>query len=387
MKRFPLAIVLALAGAVLVADETTEVYRRIYLEAEGLQQKYAAILDIARLGDRDTAPILSDALDELLRDQANYSAASDKELVARSARTLAAALGDYKYAEAAPSLWTAVEQLADPMARAEALVALGKTRSLDYAERISLLLESLNLKPTADADSGEKLAYGAILALEKLKAPRGFAPVFFAADGWYSPRVRQQAERSLPNIAEDPTDAIKAILGSETPPRMVKALKAEVASKAKVERKAEAALLALSLGHQKVGRDKAEAQTLSELRKLALRSLIAYKAKGDEPVPACEASYENGLDDEERLLGLQALGANGSDAAAKALSDIILKLNDEQRLGLGSEARNRMAKAAIENAGATGNKVAKPALILVANNDKWSGGIIAAAKSAQAAIK
>ncbi len=387
MKRHALiAFLIALAAAGLGADEMTEVYRRIYLEAEGLRQKQAAVLDLVRLGDRETAPVLAEALGKLLADEANYTAASEKELLGRMARDLAAALGDYKYAEAAPLLWAAVEQLDDPLARSEALIALGKTRSLAYAERVALLLESLNLQPTPDADSGEKLAFGAILALEKFRDGRGFAPVFFASEGWYSQRVRQQAERSLPNIAEDPTDQIVALLAAETPARMVRAFKAEIASKAPVPRKSEAALQALRMGHLRSGRDKAESLALLELRKLALRSLVAYKAAGPGPVEGCAASYAAGYDDEERLLALQALGANGGDEAAAVLRDVILKLNDEQRAGLGSEARNRMAKAAIENAAASKNRIVKPALLLVANNDKWSGGIISAAKAAQAAI-
>jgi HEAT repeat protein len=387
MKRIvPALFLLLFAGRALAADEITEVYRRIYMEAEGLQQKSSAILDLVRLEDRETAPILAEALAELLQAQANYASPSEKELFARTVRVVAIALGDYKYDDAAPSLWTAIEQVPDSLAKAEALIAIGKIRALDYAERIALLLRDLNLKPTADVDAGEKLAYGAILSLEKLRDPRGFSPVFFATDAWYSQRIKQQAERSLPNIAEDPTDSIVEILGTETPARMYKALRAEIASKAPLERKAGAALLALNLGHQKMARDKVDERLYGDLRKLALRSLVSYKASGPEPVDSCLASYEKGFDDEERLLGLQALGANGSDPAARGLRDILLKLNDQQRSGLGDENRNRMAKAAIENAALSKNRLVKPVLLLIANNDKWSGGIISAAKAAQAAI-
>ena len=401
MKRFLPIIVLSLAGAVLFADETTEVYKRIYLEAESLQQKYSAILDLARLEDRDAAPVLADALSDLIREQERYRAGTERELYARTVRIVAAALGEAKYDEAAASLWDVVEQVPDALARSEALVALGKLRALPYAERIALLLRDLDLKPTEDADAGEKVAYGAILALEKmpwlcpeadlalerLKDPRGFAPVFFAIDGWYSLRVRQQAERSLPNIAADPTDAIKGILAVETPDRMVRAMKAEAASGAAKDRKAEAALLALGIGHARSGRDKAEAQALGQLRKLALRALVANEARGPDFVPACVASYEKGVDDEERLLGLQALGVNGTDPAAQALGDVLLKLDSEQRAGLGSESRDRMAKAAIENAALARNKLARTALLLIASNDAWSGGVILAAKKAEEALK
>jgi len=376
------AVLLALAAGSAFSGEEAEVYRRIYLEAEGLSQKYAAAQNLVRLDDRSTAPVLAEALEELLRTQNSYKDASEKELYARTVRMLAAALGDYKHEESAAFLWDVVEEVSEPLAKAEALVALGKMRALAYAERISLMLRDLNMGPTADRDSGEKVAYGCVVALEKLKDPRGFPPVFYAADGWYSQRVRQQAERALPNILADPTDAIKELLRLESPERKVLALRLNASSRASVERKTEAAALALALGHEKAARDKAEARVMADLRKLALRSLVAYKARGAEAVPATAASYENGYDIEERLLALAALGANGGDAAATALRDVILKLDREQKAGVADETRNRLAKAAIENAGASKNRILRPALVAVASNDKWSGGIILAAQNA-----
>ncbi len=377
------ALVLSLIPALSVfAGEEAEVYRRIYLEAEGLSQKYVAAQNLIRLQDRSTAPVLTEALEELLRTQNNYRSASEQELYSRAVRELAAALGDYKHDEAAPFLWDVVQQVPEPLARAEALMALGKMRALAYAERISLLLRDLNMGPIADRDAGEKVAFGAVIALEKLKDPRGFSPVFYASDGWYSLRVRQQAARALPNIVTDPTDAIIELIRLESPERKLLALRLNADSKAPLERKVAAASYALDLGHEKAPKDKAEAKVFSELRKLALRSLVAWKAKGPDTVPAARASYDNGFDLEERLLALAALGVNGGDEAAFVLRDIILTLDREQKAGVTDETRNRLAKAAIENAAIAKNRALRPALISVASNDKWSGGIILAAQNA-----
>jgi hypothetical protein len=388
MKRIAsIVLVLALGVVFGFADETTEIYKILYQQAEGLPQKYAAALNLVGLNDKSTAPVLASALDELIATQKNYQAGVDQELYAQTVRLLCQALGDYKYEASASSLWTVAQDVADPLAEAEAIMALGKIRDLDYAERIALKLRDLNFQPTADRDAGEKVAYGCIVALDKLKDSRGFSPVFFAADAWYSQRVRQQAAQSLPNIADDPTDAIKAILGSESPDRQLRALMAETASKAKSDRKIEAAILALNLGHLKVPHDKSEAKTLSDLRKLALRSFIAYKATGADPVDGCSSSYANGLDDEERLFALAALGVNGSDPAASALRDILLKLNEDQQAGVTDETRNRMAKAAIDAASSSKNKLVKPALVAISIDEKWSGGVIAAAQVALKAMQ
>jgi hypothetical protein len=388
MKRAFAIFLMAFAVAALgFADETAEIYQMLYKQAEGLPQKCAAVSSLVSLDDKSTAPILAAALEELLLKGQSYSSPGDQELYGRAVRLLSQALGDYKYTPAASDLWEVSQSVSDVLAQAEAIISLGKLRSLEYAERIALKLRDLNLKPTEDRDSGEKLAYACVISLDKLKDPRGFSPVFFAIDSWYSLRVRQQAIDALPRIADDPTDSIKEILGVESPERKLRALQAETASKAAPQRKVEAAVLALNLGHLKIPRDKAEGKTLADLRKLALRSLIAYKAAGPDPVDGCASSFAKGLDDEEKLLALSALGTNGSDPAASVLRDVIMKMNDDQRAGLSDDTRNRLAKAAMENAGLTKNKLLKPALLAVTFNDKWSGGILLAAQTALKAMQ
>ncbi len=387
MKRlFAIAILTISAVVACFADETTEVYQMLFQQAEGLPQKYAAALNLVGLNDKATAPILAQALQELLSKQQSYSSPDDQELYGRTVRILASALGEYKDGDAASILWQAAQQVPDPLARAEAIMALGKMRALDYVERIALMLRDLNFQPTQDRDAGEKLAYACVVALDKFKDSRGFSPVFFATDAWYSLRVRQEAESALPGIADDPTDPIKAIIGVEPPDRELRALRAEADSKAPDSRKVETAVLALDIGHQKVPRDKEAAKLYSDLRKYALRVLVAYKANGPDSVDGCVASYARGFDDEERLLALSALGVNGSDPAASALRDIIVKLDNDRKAGISDETSERMAKAAIENCAVAKNKITRPALLAVTFDDNWSGGIILAAQAALKAM-
>jgi HEAT repeat protein len=388
MKRIiSVALVLALGVMIDVADETTEVYKVLYQQAQGLPQKYAAILNIVGLNDKNTAPVLASALEELLLTQDAYSATIDQELYGKTITLLCKALGDYKDDAAAASLWTTVQDVPDPLAKAEALISIGKLRDRDYAERIALKLRDLNFKPTEDTDAGEKIACGCIVSLGKLKDVRGFSPVFFATDAWYSQRVRQQASESLSSIVDDPTDAIEAIIKSEPAERQLRALTAETHSRATNQRKIDTAVLALNLGHLKIANDKAEAKSLCDLRKLALCSFIAYKATGADPVDGCLSSYTKGFDDEEKLLGLAALGINGSDSAATVLRDILLNLNNDQQSGIADETRNRLAKAGIDASAVSKNKIVKPVLVAISINEKWSGGIIAAAQTAIKALQ
>lgn len=384
MKRFMCLVlaIMAMAAPLAFASEETEVYRQIYKDAGSLQQKYSAVLNLVGLGDRSVAPILSDALADLLQRQSSYAAGTDKEIFADMVKVLCKALGDYKYDDAATSLWAVVQQLRDPLARAEALIALGKIHATDYVDRIALMLRDLDIAPGPDKLADEQVAYGCILALEKFRDVRGFMPVFYATDAWYTQRVRQQAERSLANIAADPTDPIMELIRTETAPRKLLALNYNASSKAPVERKVEAALLALRVAESSGPRDKAEAKALSEVRKLALRSLIAFKSTKAEGVPLAVFAYSNGFDDEERLLALQSLGVNATDAAATALRDIILKLDADQKAGITDDTRNRMVKAAIENGALTKNHILWAALVAVSSNERWSGGILLAAQTA-----
>lgn len=383
-----LALAAAIGAPALAADEMAEVYRQIYLESVSLQDKYVAAQNMIALDDRGVAPILSEALEELLRTQGNYKEASERALFGQTIRLLAGALGQFKHTESAAFLWDAVQQVNDPVAQAEALIALGRMRALDYSERISLMLRNLNFAPTADTDSGEKLAFGCIVALDKLKDIGGYSPVFFASDGWYSQRVKQQALRSLPNIAPDPTEPVKELITNEEVPRKIKALQLELGSQATDARKVEIATMALVLGHLKSDANKvAEAKAFGDFRKIALRALMALKATNPDAVDAEYKSVVNGYDDEERLLGLQALGVNGSDAAATAIDGYLRKINDEVKSGLSDEVRLRYGEAAVNAAAATKSPIVRPVLVMVANNQKWSNRVLYAAQAALKVLK
>ncbi|HUX36619.1 MAG TPA: hypothetical protein VMV44_01835 [Rectinemataceae bacterium] len=390
MKRLSslalLVLIAVTAGSpALFADEMTEVYRQIYQQSASLQDKYNAIQNLIALDDRSVAPILSEALSDLILTQASYKSFVDKPLYGRTVQLVAAGIGKYKAADAAHSLWDVVQQVDDPLAQSEALMALGQIRALDYAERISKMLSDLNLAPTADPDKGEKLAFGCIVALDKLKDLRGFAPVFFASDGWYSQRTRQLALKALPNITDDPTDPVTAIITNETATRKSLALKLELGSAAPPDRKAVTAILALGIGHLQSNANSPEvARNFGDFRKIALRGLIQLGVKDPAAVDAERKSYDNGYDSEEQLLGLQALGVNGGDAAATALSSILKRLNDEVGSGLLDAGRQRMARAAIAAATATKNPIVRPVLYLIANNNQWSDSVM---NDASAALK
>lgn len=377
-----LAALVGLAASVAAADEMMFIYRRIYQQAETFRQKEAAALAVASRDDPGTAAVLEYILDDLLKSGPEVAQGSqDRQIWNGLVRTIVGALGKARYIEAAPLAWDAYNQSENPLTRAEALIALGNMRALEYAERISLILRNLNFEPVQDREAGEKVAFGAILALEKLRDPVGFAPVFFASEGWYTRRIRDQALRSLPLLAEDPTEPVRSLLAEESLDRKLKAFDLHAASTAPNEKKIEIARLALRRGIEIKARDRAEGTKLRDLRIRGLRALVALKAGGGDSTDWIREAYRLGETD-ERLLALQALGTDASDASAHALAEILMDLDAQQRAGISDEIRNRIAAAAIQYAGATRNRLVRPALTAITLNEKWSNSLIRAAQDA-----
>jgi len=373
-------------GIPVAASETARVYGRILSEAETVNQKYAAATVATSLGDPELAPYLADALDWTLSIRSTIRPGPERETYERLTRLLLSGLADARYSNAAASAMRAVEDSPDPLTKAEALLALGSMRAVEYAERIALMLRDLNLQPTADADYGEKVAFGCILALERLRAPVGFSPLFFASEGWYSKRIRDQAERSLPLVLDDPSDAIAALLRTETPPRMIRAFDLELRSGAPAEAKRRVAALALSRGIAYSPRNRTEQNQLSELRVKAMNHLAATGPGDGSAAPDLIEAYRIGSFD-ERLVALKALGAARSAAAAIGLRDIILELDSAQRAGLVDEARNALMRAALQNAAVNASRELAPAIQTVLINSGWSSGVLTLAREAQRAIK
>ena len=385
-RTIALAAALIFMASSAFAGDAVRIYGRILAEATTVQQKYAIATSIAALNDPDAAQYVADALDWALATRSSIKTGPEREIYERLSRTLLKSLGDWRYTNAATSAMRAIEDSPDPLTKAEALTALGSMRAVEYAERISLMLRDLNNEPSADRDAGEKIAFGCVLALERMRSPVGFSPLFFASEGWYSRRVRDQAERSLPLILEDPSDAVMAILSVETPPRMIRALALELRSAAPAAGKGRVASMALLRGIASSPRNRTEENQLSELRVMAMNALAAMGPGDGSLASNLTEAYSIGPTD-ERLVALKAMGADRTAASARALRDIILDLNSAQLAGVVDETRNSLMRAALQNAAINANKELAPAIQTVLINSGWSGGVLALASAAQKALQ
>jgi hypothetical protein len=385
-KTVTIALMLAALTIPVFANDAVRVYGRLLSEVSTVQQKYAVASSIVNLNDPAAASYFADALDWALSSRSAIRTTSERETYEQLTRMLLKSLGDWRYTNAADSVMRAVVDSPDALTKAEALIALGNMRAVEFAERISLMLRDLNNEPTADSEAGERIAYGCVLSLERMRSPLGFAPLFFASEGWYSKRVRDQATRSLPLILDDPSAAISDLLKVETPPRMIRALDLELRSKAPDKAKVEVSKLALSMGIKASPRTRTEQNQLSELRAKAMNALAAAGAGDGSAASDIAEAYKIGPTD-ERLVALKALGADKSTPTAVVLRDIILGLNSDQLAGVVDETKNALMRAALQNAAISANKELMPAVQLVVFNNGWSSGILTLASAAQKALQ
>jgi len=381
-----ITLMLIVVAIPVTANDSVRVYGRILGDVVSVEQKFAVATSIVSINDPAAASYFADALDWALSTRSAIRTMSERETYERFTRILLKSLGEWRYTNAADSVMRAVVDSPDALTKAEALIALGNMRAVEFAERISLMLRDLNMEPGANPEANEKVAYGCILSLERMRSPVGFAPLFFASEGWYSKRVRDQANRSLPLVLDDPSAAVSELIRLETPPRMIRALELELRSDAPAQSKITVSKLALAMGIKASPRNRTEQNQLSELRIKAMNALAASGAGDGSTASDIAEAYKIATQD-ERLVALKALGADKSSATAAVLRDIIMGLNSDQLSGVVDENKNALMRSALQNAAISANKDLMPAIQIVLFNNGWSGSIISLATAAQKALQ
>jgi len=388
MKRFFSFLLIGLSAFGAFASEAMDVYTFLYEQATSPQERLAVLKSLSDQNIDGAGRLYAQALSQLLQEFPSLKTTAERDAADQSARLLAQLLGNSKYTSAAGDLWRVVENFSNPLVKADALIAMGKLRNVDYAELIEKLLYDLNLKPATDPEAGEKIAYGAILALEKYQQPSGYLPVFFAATGWYNKRIREQAERSLPYIMDNPEVPLTSLIRSSAYTYDIKflALQRMEASKAPADAKARVAVIALAEGWRASTMDVKQRVQLGNSRKLAIDMIRRYKTEDTTVLPLLERSYKEGIDTEEKLNAVAALSAIGTDDAARLLSNFLLALNAKRKANNITQEDEQLVRAVIPALGATGKSVARPALQAVEYQD-WTNYVKTLAQDALKQIK
>jgi len=372
MKKVLMVLLLMCFVSALVFSGTEEidVYRYLYRNSEKNVDKLDILQNMAEAKLTGAGEFYAWALRELVLKYPSISgkdASTEKAAANDQAMILAALIGAEKYTPAAADLWLVAESFSDPLAKAEALMALGRIRATGYLPHVVRVLDNLNPMPTPDRLYGERIAFGAIIALEKYQDLSGYLPVFLASVGWYSQRVRTQATKSLPFIAKDPSSPMLNLMKSPAYDNSIKKLGLENIEKittASTKGKAEVAVAALAEGHRAAGSNQQMRGISAEMRRQALDMIRKYKSNDPAIYMLMRRSYTNGFDVQEKIAAINALSSLKTEEAAEMLSEFLTAL----KLPLTPD-QDQIIRALIPALGRTERPSARLALTQVTKQD------------------
>jgi HEAT repeat protein len=370
MKKTSITLLLMcfVSSLVFSGTEEVDVYAYLYRTSVTNSAQLDILQNMAEAKLTGAGEFYASALRRLVSEYSNIRNSTEKNAAAEQAMILSALLGAEKYSPAAADLWLVVDGFAEPLVRAEALMALGRIRAVNYLPQVIRVLDNLNLKPTPDRLNGERVAFGAIISLEKFQDPSGYLSVFLASAGWYSNRIRSQAAKSLPFIAKDPSPFMLEVVKSVKYDYPTKYLALQTIDKVNVDtkNKAEIAVAALAEGQKAVGNDVQLSTILANMRKQALNMINRYRPNDQSIYHLMERSYISGFDLQEKILAVNAISSQRTDEAADLLSTFLKALNE--RLPLNRD-QDQLIREIIRGLGITGRARARPALNTVAMHD------------------
>ena len=377
-------------AASVYANEVSAVWGRLYKKASSLDQKYNIMVNIVEQHDRDMIPVLEEALQEQVLLMHGQKSVTDKMKSDRFTKLVVKELGRLKDRDAAPLIWDVAENIDDPFTKGEAIIALGRVGAKSYSNKLNLMLRNINMNygDIQDQRKNEIVAYALVMALEKLKSPDSYTPLFFAANGWYSGRsgVKEKAAEALLNIVDDPTNQLLDIVKTAKDYSVkLAALEAGEKSKASAENKALLAVAALDQGLSISPQNPVEKQQLKSLRLKALVMLENGSSKPESAAPLINNMLiryrtERLIDEDEMIQLFETAGTFHSDSVAKSLSDFLAYFTDRKESG--GSVSMRLAKSVVMAMGNNGNKICFEELTRAQYSDSWENSIKREAKNA-----
>jgi len=386
MKKLTVFMILMAAVAVMVfsATEEVQVYEYLYNASPTHSGQLDILQNMAESRLSGAGEFYAKALRKLVGEYKNIRDVTEKNAADEKAMLLSALLGAEKYTQAAPDLWLVVDGFSAPLVKAEAMMALGKIRAVTYLPQVIRVLESTNAAPTADRLNGERIAFGAIISLEKYQDPSGYLPVFFASVGWYSERIKSQAAKSLPFIAQNPAPYMLEVVKGSAYDYSTKysALRTiEAARGVDNKEKVSVAVAALAEGWRSATNDMQLRQILADMRKMAIGMINRYKTDDEAIYSLLERSYNQGIDVQEKLSAIDALASQGTEESARRLSAFLMELNNKRLSGNIRPEEEQMVRAVIPAIGRTGRNIGRPALSAVGASN-WTPAVVALANNA-----
>jgi hypothetical protein len=229
----------------------------------------------------------------------------------------------------------------------------------------------------------EAIAYGCIKALDLLKDPVGYFPVFFSLSAGYSRRIQDAARAALSSMVEDPSDVLRSLVVNEPSLTLkVEGLAAVASSKAPREKKVAVAATALRMGLTLKPANAEETAILRELRVRALQLCVDMGYSNPQAVALVEQILYLNTDDNEKMFAIEALKSMKGEESALALTRYLAWQNGRQEAGV-KERDNKLILSTVRALGASNSRVGMQELLRV----KFSGYTPAVEREADRAIE
>lgn len=382
-----LFLLIAVGSTVVLGDEVSSMWSRIYSRARGYEDKIMIMTGIIEVDNPSIVYFLGTALADLNEQQNNISSTTELLQHQELTKMVVRKLGELKAGEFSDLLYDVIKTTNDPYLKGEAIIALGRTANPEYSDDIAIFLRNLNLNiETGREDKeAEVLALAAVLALERFSQPVGYTPLFFASIGWYSKlsSVREQASRVLDTLVADPTETLKDLVRLETQFDIkIEALMAEYRSNAPPEGKTAVAVEALQQGLVNQAGNATERSLLSRMRQNAMGIIREHGPGDDDSLDILEKLLYGRFDVTEKLTALETIGTYTGDNAALVLVKYLKLQNDRQMSGLAPEDY-RVIKTTIRTLGILANPIAFEELSVVKISN-WPPAVV---RDADEAIK
>lgn len=369
------------------ASEMSAMWSKIYRKAETLEQRSVLMGRIITQDDQDLVSLLIQSQSDLLLLAQNSLSIKERHHHNVLQKMIVKELGALRASESGDVLFRTLKETKDSFLKAEAIASLGRIGIAEHADTLALLLRNLNMGITIlpTKEETETVATACITALERMKDPVGFEPVFFAAVGGYTQKVVKPAMRSLYGMVDDPAPLLGEILiATDDFNVKVEALEFTYSSRASDEGKVKVATIGLSEGLKNAPKNIRQMTALSRLRIRATEILEEFGYEDSAIVAELARMLElvrtETGDINEILACLQALGAGRGEAPAQILSAHLNKLNDLQRQGVTITDQREIIQV-LRSLGDIGNPLAQTELIQV-EFSQWNGAVNREAKAA-----
>jgi hypothetical protein len=396
MKKI-LAICVLIQAAVLVfaGSEELEMYAYLYDGADTHAAQLDLLENMAEQKLTGAGEFYGKALHRLVLEYRNIRNATEQIAANDQAILLAQLIGQEKYAPAAADLWLLAKDFPAPLVKAEALMSLGKVQGgvdlsgkVSYLPQVILLLNALTDAPSSDRLNDERIAFGAIIALEKYKDPKCYLPVYFASKGWYPERIKSQALKSLALIPADPMEQMVDIVkgtGYDFAKKLDALQNAQDSNMAN-NQKANVAVAALAEGWRVSTSDTQQRNILLRMRTLAMSMIFAYGTDDAAVYPELEKSYTRGVYPDEKQLAIKTLAKLASEESAARLSKFLKDLNDKRQAGNIKQEEEFLVREIIPALGATKKSSARRELVRLGTLP-WQDSVKNLAKDALAQLQ